>query len=45
MRVLFENTDGGKNSVARFMDSIERLWEVIGNMNVGLWLATCHTWA
>ena len=30
MRVLVENTAGGKNSVARYMDSIERLWEVIG---------------
>ena len=31
MRVLVENTAGGKNSVARYMDSIERLWEVIGH--------------
>ena len=45
MRVLVENTAGGKNSVARYMDSIERLWEVIGHMNVGLCLDTCHTWA
>ena len=27
------------------MDSIERLWEVIGGYNVGLCLDTCHTWA
>ncbi|GIR94687.1 MAG: hypothetical protein CM15mP96_3450 [Gammaproteobacteria bacterium] len=27
------------------MDSIERLWEVIGHLNVGLCLDTCHTWA
>ena len=45
MRVLVENTAGGKNSVARYMDSIERLWEVIGDLNVGLCLDTCHTWA
>ena len=45
MRVLVENTAGGKNSVARYMDSIERLWEVIGHLNVGLCLDTCHTWA
>ena len=40
MRVLVENTAGGKNSVARYMDSIERLWEVIGHLNVGLCLDT-----
>ena len=45
MRVLVESTAGGKNSVARYMDSIERLWEVIGDLNVGLCLDTCHTWA
>ena len=45
MRVLVENTAGCKNSVARYMDSIERLWEVIGHLNVGLCLDTCHTWA
>ena len=33
MKVLVENTAGGKNSVARYMDSIERLWEVIGHLN------------
>ena len=38
MRVLVENTAGGKNSVARYMDSIERLWEVVGHLNVGLCL-------
>ena len=27
------------------MDSIDRLWEVIGHLNVGLCLDTCHTWA
>mgnify|MGYP001167645432 FL=1 len=45
VRVLVENTAGGKNSVARYMDSIERLWQVIGGYNVGLCLDTCHTWA
>lgn len=45
MRILVENTAGGKNSIAREMDSIERLWEVIGDLNVGLCLDTCHTWA
>ena len=44
MRVLVENTAGGKNSVARYMDSIERLL-AIGHLNVGLCLDTCHTWA
>ena len=45
MRILVENTAGGKNSIAREMDSIERLWEVIGDLNVGLCLDTCHSWA
>ena len=45
VRVLVENTAGGKNSIARYMDSIERLWEVVGDYNVGLCLDTCHTWA
>ena len=40
VKVLVENTAGGKNSVARYMDSIERLWEVIGHLNVGLCLDT-----
>jgi deoxyribonuclease-4 len=45
MRILVENTAGGKNSIAREMDSIERLWEVVGDLNVGLCLDTCHSWA
>ncbi len=45
MRILIENTAGGKNSIAREMDSIERLWEVVGDLNVGLCLDTCHSWA
>ena len=45
MRILVENTAGGKNSIAREMDSIERLWEVVGDLNVGLRLDTCHSWA
>ena len=39
MRVLVENTAGGK-PVARYMDSIERLWEVIGDLSIGLCLDT-----
>ena len=45
MRILVENTAGGKNSIAREMASIERLWEVVGDLNVGLCLDTCHSWA
>ena len=45
MKILVENTAGGKNSIAREMDSIERLWEVVGDLNVGLCLDTCHSWA
>ena len=45
MRSIVENTASGKNSVARYMDSINRLWEEIGDLNVGLCLDTCHTWA
>ena len=47
--ILIENTAGGDNSMARYVESIERLWEAISNAsgaeNVGFCLDTCHAWA
>ncbi len=47
--ILIENTAGGDNSMARHVESIERLWEAIsrapGAENVGFCLDTCHAWA
>ncbi|MGQ0849613.1 MAG: deoxyribonuclease IV [Actinomycetota bacterium] len=43
--VLIENTAGGDNAVARRVESIARLWEVIGDLQPGFVLDTCHAWA
>jgi deoxyribonuclease-4 len=43
--VLIENTAGGDNAVCRRTPSIARLWEVIGDLNPGFVLDTCHAWA
>ncbi|MDO5697662.1 MAG: deoxyribonuclease IV [Dermatophilus congolensis] len=47
--ILIENTAGGENSMARYVESIERLWEAIGRAsgaeNVGFCLDTCHAHA
>ncbi|MGH8925500.1 MAG: deoxyribonuclease IV [Acidimicrobiia bacterium] len=43
--VLIENTAGGDNAVSRRVESIARLWEVIGDLNPGFVLDTCHAWA
>lgn len=43
--VLIENTATGENAVARRLDSIERLWAEIGDLNPGFVLDTCHAWA
>lgn len=43
--VLIENTAGGGNAVLRDIENYGRLWEVIGDRNVGLCLDTCHAWA
>lgn len=47
--ILIENTAGGDNSMARYVESIGRLWDAIGSAsgaeNVGFCLDTCHAWA
>jgi deoxyribonuclease-4 len=43
--VLLENTAGGDHAMARHFDTIGRLWERIGDLNIGFCLDTCHAWA
>ncbi|MGA7098435.1 MAG: deoxyribonuclease IV [Acidimicrobiia bacterium] len=45
MQVLIENTAGGDKAVARRVEWIARLFEVIGEYDVGFVLDTCHIWA
>jgi len=44
-RILVENTAGGDNAMARRFDSLARLWEAIGDYDVGFCLDTCHAFA
>jgi deoxyribonuclease-4 len=43
--VLIENTAGGDNAIARRFDSLARLWDAIGEYDVGFCLDTCHAHA
>lgn len=43
--VLIENTAGGGHAVVRELDNYGRLWDEIGDYNVGVCLDTCHAWA
>jgi len=43
--ILIENTAGGENACARRFDSLARLWDVIGQFDVGFCLDTCHAHA
>jgi deoxyribonuclease IV len=43
--VLLENTAGGEKAIVREIDAYERLWDEIGDFNVGVCLDTCHAWA
>jgi deoxyribonuclease-4 len=43
--VLIENTAGGDNACARRFDDLARLWEAIGEYDVGFCLDTCHAHA
>jgi len=47
--VLIENTAGGNHAMARYLESIERLWAAIGDQpnaeRVGFCLDTCHAFA
>ncbi|MET7875466.1 deoxyribonuclease IV [Micromonospora profundi] len=43
--VLIENTAGGDNACARRLDALARLWDAIGDHEVGFCLDTCHAYA
>ncbi|HET9518490.1 MAG TPA: deoxyribonuclease IV [Actinoplanes sp.] len=43
--VLIENTAGGDNACARRFDHLARLWDAIGEYEVGFCLDTCHAHA
>jgi len=43
--ILIENTAGGDNACARRFDALARLWDVIGDHEVGFCLDTCHAHA
>ncbi len=43
--VLIENTAGGENAVARYVDQIARLWEKLEGFEVGFCFDTCHAHA
>jgi deoxyribonuclease-4 len=43
--VLIENTAGGDNACARRFDNLARLWDAIGDHEVGFCLDTCHAHA
>jgi deoxyribonuclease-4 len=43
--VLLENTAGGEHAMARYFDTIGRLWDHIGDFGIGFCLDTCHAWA
>jgi deoxyribonuclease-4 len=43
--VLIENTAGGDNACARRFDDLARLWDAIGEFEVGFCLDTCHAHA
>jgi deoxyribonuclease IV len=45
IRVLIENTAGGDDACARRLDALARLWDVVGNFDVGFCLDTCHAHA
>ncbi|MDQ6875669.1 MAG: deoxyribonuclease IV [Actinomycetota bacterium] len=40
--ILIENTAGGDNAMARRLDRLAMLWEVIGGYGPGFCLDTCH---
>jgi deoxyribonuclease-4 len=44
-RVLIENTAGGDNACARRFDALARLWDAIGEFDVGFCLDTCHAYS
>ncbi|OOK65700.1 xylose isomerase-like TIM barrel family protein [Mycobacterium kansasii] len=45
VQVYLENTAGGDHAMARYFDTIGRLWDRIGDKGIGFCLDTCHAWA
>lgn len=45
VRILIENTAGGDNAVARYVDQLERLWGALAGFPVGFCFDTCHAHA
>jgi len=45
VKILIENTAGGTNAVARYVEQIEKLWERISGYDVGFCFDTCHAHA
>ncbi|NLU83936.1 deoxyribonuclease IV [Rhodococcus sp. HNM0569] len=43
--ILVENTAGGDFAMARYLESVARLWDAIGEFDPGFCLDTCHAWA
>ncbi|MGU3291596.1 deoxyribonuclease IV [Williamsia sp. M5A3_1d] len=44
--IFIENTAGGDHAMARTLESIERLWDAVGDFDqAGFCLDTCHAWA
>ena len=43
--ILIENTAGGDNAMARRFDALARLWDAVGEFDVGFCLDTCHAFA
>jgi len=43
--ILIENTAGGQNAVARFVDQLAMLWEKVEEFGVGFCFDTCHAHA
>src|SRR5262245_63916483 len=46
--MLIENTAGGEGAMARSLDNLARLWDVVGDAsdgNVGFCLDTCHAYS
>jgi deoxyribonuclease-4 len=43
--ILIENTAGGDNACARHLDALARLWDALGDYEVGFCLDTCHAHA
>jgi deoxyribonuclease-4 len=43
--LLLENTAGGNHAMARRLETVERLWEQVGDSGLGFCLDTCHAHA